>query len=153
MGCELYSNITCLSPTESDTKILDIAFVTRKCTQRKTLHNLKSDVFKLPNKKNIGKLFPKYVLFSLDQANFSSDPSQILILQHPIPGASLRPSPSLSNVPLANLNSSSTQSSSCSSSVSLIFPTTFDHTPPSLNIPNHMLNQANQIYCQAVYKS
>ena len=46
-----------------------------------------------------------------------------------------------------------TQSSSCSSSISVFFPTPFDHTPQLLDIPNHMTNQANQIYDQAIYKS
>ena len=39
----------------------------------------------------------------------------------PFPRAFLHPSPSLSNFPLVNLNPSSTQSSLCSSSVSLFF--------------------------------
>ena len=47
--------------------------------------------------KNIGKSFSKYELFFLDQANSSSDPSQILILQLPIPRTSQPLSPSLSN--------------------------------------------------------
>ena len=35
----------------------------------------------LPDNKNIGKLFSKYELLSLDQADFSSDLSKILLLQ------------------------------------------------------------------------
>ena len=87
------------------------------------------------------KLSSKWKL--LDQANSSSDLSQILILQFPVPRASLPPSSSLSNFGLANWNPSSTPSSSCSSSVSLFCPTRFDHTPPQvLNTPKHMLIQA-----------
>ena len=74
----------------------------------------------------------------------------MLILQYPFPTASLPPSPSQSNFPLANRNPYSTQSSSCSSSISVFFPTPFDHTPQLLDIPNHM---TNQIYDQAIYKS
>ena len=85
-------------------KILDNIFITKKYTQHKTLHTLKTDVFKLPNNKNIGKLFSKYVLFPLNQA-YSSDSSQILILQYPIPGASLPSLPSLSNFPWRNKTS------------------------------------------------
>ena len=81
-------------------KILKKVFMTKKCTQRKILHTLKTDLFELPDNTNIGKLFSNYELFSLDQANFSSDTSQILILQYPHPRASLPPLPSLSNFPL-----------------------------------------------------
>ena len=83
-------------------KILEKVFITKKCSQNKTSHNLKIDVFELQDNKNIGKLFSKYGLFFLDQANFSSDLSQTLILRDPIPRASLPPSPSLSNLTLAN---------------------------------------------------
>ena len=38
------------------------------------------DVFEILDNKNIEKLFSKYELLSLDQANSGSDPSQILIL-------------------------------------------------------------------------
>ena len=48
-------------------KILEKVFITKKWTQRKTLHTLKTDVFELPDTKNIGKLFSKYELFSLNQ--------------------------------------------------------------------------------------
>ena len=87
----------------------------------KTLYALKIDLFELSDYKNTWNLLSKYELFSLDQANFSSDPSQMLILQYSIPTASLPPSPSLSNFPLVNWNPSSTQSSSCTSSVSYFF--------------------------------
>ena len=50
-------------------------------------------------------MFSKYELLSLDQANSSSDPSQILILEFPISRASLPTSPSLLNFDLANWNS------------------------------------------------
>ena len=46
---------------------------------------LKIDVFKISDNKGIGKLFSKYELLFLDQANSSSDPSQVLILQFSIP--------------------------------------------------------------------
>ena len=85
-------------------------FINNKFTQCNTPRTLKIDVFELPNNKNIGKLFSKDELLFLDQANSKSDPSQILILQFPIPRASLPPSPSLSNFTLANWNHSSTQS-------------------------------------------
>ena len=50
----------------------------------------------------MGKLFSKYELLFLDQANFSSDPPQILIQQFSIPRAFLPPSPAVSIVTLAN---------------------------------------------------
>ena len=75
-------------------------FITKKCTQRKTLQTLKTHVFELPDKKNIGKLFSNCKFLFLDQANFSSDPSQILMLQYPISRASMLPTPSFSNFPL-----------------------------------------------------
>ena len=43
----------------------------------------------MPDNKNIGKLFSTYKLLFLDQNNSSSNPSQTLILQFPIPRASL----------------------------------------------------------------
>ena len=91
---------------------MDKLFITKKCTQRKALHTFKTDVFELRDNKNIGKLFSKYDLFSLDQANSSYNTSQILILQYFIPRDSLPPLPSLSNFLLLNWNTSSTQSSS-----------------------------------------
>ena len=54
----------------------------KKFTQYQTSCTLKIGVFETPDK-NIGKLFLKYKLFFLHQANFSSDPSEILILQFP----------------------------------------------------------------------
>ena len=77
-------------------------FINNKFTQCNTPRTLKIDVFELPNNKNIGKLFSKDELLFLDQANSKSDASQILIVQFPIPAASLPPSPSLSNFTLAN---------------------------------------------------
>ena len=107
-------------------------------TRRKKSSSLKIDVLDIPDNKNIGKLFLIYKLLFLDQAKSSSDPSEILILRFPIPRASLPTSPSLSNLTLANWNPSSTQSSSCSSPVSLFFPTPFNHMLPQvLDIPNH----------------
>ena len=72
-------------------KILEKVFITKKFTHCKTLRTLKIDGFEIPDNKNIGKLFLKYELLFLDQANSSSNPSQILILQIPIPRASLPP--------------------------------------------------------------
>ena len=64
-------------------KIFEKFFITKKCTPRKTLNTVKTDIFELPYNKNIEKIFSKYELFSLDQANFISDPSQISLLQYP----------------------------------------------------------------------
>ena len=61
--------------------------ITKKCTRYILSSALKTDVFEIPDNKNIGKLFPKYELLFLDQAKSSSDPSEILILQFPIPRA------------------------------------------------------------------
>ena len=99
-------------------KILEKVFITNKFTQYKTSHILKIVVFEIPGNRNTGNLFSKYELLFLDQANSSSDSSQILILQFTIPRASLCSTPYLSNFSLANSNSSSTQSSSYSSLVS-----------------------------------
>ena len=63
-------------------KILEKVFITKKCTQCKTSHTLKTDVFELPDNRNIGKLFSKYELIFLDQTNFSYIPFQVLILQY-----------------------------------------------------------------------
>ena len=135
-------------------KILEKVFITKKFTQCKTSLTLKINVFEMPNNKNVGKLFSKYELLFLHKANSSGDPSQILILQFPILRASLTPLPSLSNVTLSNWNPSTTQSSSCSLSVSLFYSTPFDHTPPHvLDIPNHMPSPAKQICYQAIYRS
>ena len=106
------------------------------------------------SKYHIIKISEKYELLLLDQANSSSDPSQILILWFPIPRFSLPLSLSLPSFTLANRNPSSTQSPSESLSVSLFFPISFNHMPPQvLDITNHMANQANQVYYQAVYRS
>ena len=84
-------------------ELLGKVFVTKKFTQCKTSRTLKINVFEIPDKiKTLKKLFSKYELIFLDQASFSSDPTKILILQFPIPIASLPPSPSLSNFTLAN---------------------------------------------------
>ena len=50
-------------------KVLEKVFITKKCTQLKTLDTLKTN----------GNLLSKHELFFLDQANFSADQSQILI--------------------------------------------------------------------------
>ena len=85
-------------------RILQV-FMTKKCTHCKTSRTLRIDVFEIPDGKNIGKLFSKYKLLFLDQANSSSHPSQILIRQFPIPTGSLPHSPS--NFCLVNWNPSS----------------------------------------------
>ena len=128
-------------------KILKKDFITKKCTQC-TPHFLKIDVFELPDNRNIGKLFSKYKLLLRNQANSSSDPSQILVLQHPNPISSLPPSPSLANFALETENLLK-QSSSCSSLVSLSLPTQFNHTPQVLDIQKHVPSHANQIYYHA----
>ena len=109
-------------------KTLEKVFITKKFNQFKTSRTLKIDVLEILDNNNIEKLFSKYEQLFLDQANSSSDPSQVLIQQLPIPRASLTPSPSLSNFTLANRNPSLTSSSSCSS---LVFTTTsIGHTEP-----------------------
>ena len=55
---------------------MEKVFITKKCTHCKKSQSLKADAFELPNNENIGKLFSKHELFFLDQANFSSNPSQ-----------------------------------------------------------------------------
>ena len=66
------------APTDVLWKILEKVFITKKSTQCKTSRTLKLDGFEIPDNKNIGKLFSKYELLFLDQANSSFDPSQIL---------------------------------------------------------------------------
>ena len=113
-----------------------IVFITTKCIQRKTLPLLKTDVFKLLDDKNIGKLFSKYELLSLDQVNFISDPSQIVTLHY-------------LSLELPCLPSHLRQISQWPPntiliifflSISLFFPSSFDHTRQLFNIPNYMLS-------------
>ena len=135
-------------------KILEKVFINKKFTQCKTSRTLKIDLFEIPDKKNIGKLFAKYELLFFNQANFCSDPSQIFMLQFPTPVASLSPLPSMSSFTLANWNGTSTQYLSCSSSVSLLFPTPFDHTLAQvLDMSNYMPSEANHMHYQAIYRS
>ena len=101
MGYKLCFNITCPNPTEVLQKILEKDLITKKCTQC-TSHVSKIDVLELTYNKNIEKLFSKYKLLFPNQANSSSDPSQILILQHLNSMSSLTPSPSLTNFALEN---------------------------------------------------
>ena len=134
-------------------KTLEI-FITDKFNPCKTSRTLKIDVFEIPGNKNNGKLLSKQELLFLDQAHSTYDPSQTLLLQFPIPRASLPPAPSLPHFTLANWNPSLIQSSLCSSLDSLFCPTPFSHVPLQvLDTPNHMGNPANQIYYQAVCKS
>ena len=60
--------------------MLENVFITKKFSQCKTSRTLKIDGFEIPDNKIIGKLFSKYKVLFLDQANSSSHPSQILIL-------------------------------------------------------------------------
>ena len=123
-------------------KILEKVFINKIFNQWKTSSTIKIDVYEIPDNKNIVKLFSKYEPLFFNHS--ISDPSQILTLQFPTPGASLPVSPSMSNFILANLSPSSTQYLSCSSSVSLFFLTSFDQTPPQvLDIPKHVPNQSN----------
>ena len=78
-------------------KILEKVFITNKSTQCEIWCTLKIDVFKITDNRNIGKFISKYKLLFLDQAISNSDPSQILIVQYPIPRVCLPPSPPLSN--------------------------------------------------------
>ena len=96
-------------------KILEV-FISKKFTHRKTSRTLGINVFEIQEGKNIWKLSSKYELLFLEQANSSSDSSQILMQQFPYLQP---PSPFLSNFTLANWNPSSTQSSSCYSLISL----------------------------------
>ena len=100
MGYKLYSNFTCPNPTEDAMENMEKVSITKKCTPYKTSHTLKK--FELPDNKNIGNFFSKYELFLLDQTNFSTDLTQIFILQYPIPRAFLSPSPPLPDFTLAN---------------------------------------------------
>ena len=95
MGYKIYLNITC--PNKRC-----YGKYGRSSSLIRNLLNVKFNVFKIPDNKNIGKLFSKYEMLYLDQANSSSDPSQILILQFPTPRASLSPSSSLSNFTLVS---------------------------------------------------
>ena len=63
------------APTEGGTEILEKVFITKKFTQCKTSRSLNIDVSQIPQKKSIGKFFPKYGLLFFDQANSSSDSS------------------------------------------------------------------------------
>ena len=72
-------------------KILVKFFITNKITKCKTSCSLKFNVFEIADNNNIAKLFSKYELFLLYQANFSSNPSQTLIQRFPMPRASYNP--------------------------------------------------------------
>ena len=135
-------------------KILEKVFFTKKFTQCKISCFLKISVFETPDNKNIGIFFSNYWLLFLDKTTSSSDSSQILILQFPIPRASLPLLASLSTFKLSNRILSSTQSFSCSSLISVFCPTPFYHTPPQvLDITNLMPAQSNQVYYQAIWIS
>ena len=61
--------------TVGATENIGEVFITKKFAQFKTLRTLNIDAFEIPNNKNIGKLFSKFGLIFVDQANSSSDPS------------------------------------------------------------------------------
>ena len=67
MGYKIYLNITCLKRK----------YWRRSSLKRKTSRILQINVFEMPDNKNIGKLFPKYELLFVDQANSSFDPVPI----------------------------------------------------------------------------
>ena len=50
MEYKLYPNITCPNPTKGARENLQKVFISKKCTQRKTLNTLKTDEFELPVK-------------------------------------------------------------------------------------------------------
>ena len=63
-----YSNITYPSPAVAATENIVETFIAKKCTQCKTSHTLKIDVFdvfELLDKKIIGKLLSKNETFSI----------------------------------------------------------------------------------------
>ena len=134
-------------------KILEKVFITKKCTQRKTLHNLKTDIFELSDNTNIAKLFSSYQKQPPRGVHRKRCPEnmQKIYRRTPMPKCNFNkvalqhPSPSLSNFPLVNLNPSSTQHPLCSLSVSLFFFLPHSTSPKVLDIPNHMPSQAIQI--------
>ena len=90
MEFKKYSNVTCPNSRSYGRywrrSSLEVS-VTWKFTNVKNRilsRILKIDVFKISDNKGIGKLFSKYELLFLDQANSSSDPCQVLILQSSI---------------------------------------------------------------------
>ena len=106
MGYKIYLNITCSNRRCYGKYWRRSVLINLQC---KTWSTLQINVFEIPDTKNIGKLFSKYELLLFDQADFSFDPSQILILQFPTPKGSLSVSSSLPNNNLSKWNSSLTQ--------------------------------------------
>ena len=88
MEYKIYSKITC-SSRRCNGKYWRRSSLLRNLLNVKHHTPYKSIYSKYQIIKNIGKLLSKYELFFLDQGNSSSDPSQILIQQYPIPRASL----------------------------------------------------------------
>ena len=82
MRYKIYLNITCSNRGYSKKK-LEKAFITTKFTQCKTSMDSTYQIIKI-----LENYFKIFTAFS-DQANSSSGPSQILILQFPIPRAYL----------------------------------------------------------------
>ena len=117
MGCKLYSDITCSSPIVQS--LLRNALYVKHHTFLKLTYSNYQIIKTSEDCFQNMKFFP-------NQTNFSSGPSQILILQHPIPVSSLLLSPSLSNFALENWNPS------CSFLVLLPRPTLFNHMPTSI---------------------
>ena len=84
-----YSNITCpkkrcYGKHWKRCSLLQFHVITKKFAQCKALPTLKIDVFEIPRNKSIEKLFSKYELLILDQANSRTYPPEILILYFPI---------------------------------------------------------------------
>ena len=84
MEYKIYSKITC-SSRRCNGKYWRRSSLLRNLLNVKHHTPYKSIYSKYQIIKNIGKLLSKYELFFLDQGNSSSDPSQILIQQYPIP--------------------------------------------------------------------
>ena len=138
MGCKLYSDITCSSPIVQS--LLRNALYVKHHTFLKLTYSNYQIIKTSEDCFQNMKFFP-------NQTNFSSGPSQILILKHPIPVSSLLLSPSLSNFALENWNPS------CSFLVSLPRPTLLTTCLQVLDIQNPMPSQANQVYYYAIYRS
>ena len=104
--------------------------------------------FELLDNKNFGKMFSKYEMFSLDQAKISSDSPQIWYYNTPSLELSCFPRRLCQKFALTNWTPIST--------ILIMFFIGFpifsypicNHTPPLLDILNHMPSQDKQIYYQ-----
>ena len=104
-------------------KILEKVFINKKFTQCKTSRTLKMDVLEIPGNKNIGKLFSKYKLLFLNQANSCSVHLKYWCYHSPHLELHCLPDHLCKNFTLVNWNPYSTQYLLCSSWVSLCCPT------------------------------